>query len=290
MSKKFVALLLSLLLLLTAALPAFTEEEAAETSDTVGTAIVTPVESDPEPEEEAAEEPAETSSAPAAMPVTPKEDMPKPAADVKAEAVVVNTEGLVMYDVPSLTGTELTRLEPAAVVTLLILGQTWSKVQSGEFTGYVLSRDLNFGFGTTQPGLAIAIAPNGKLTLRAEMTTKSKALRTVKSGQMVLLLAKGEVFSLVRFLDKEGYILTQHLKEVAVSQETGEYTPVISIDSKREANVRLRAEPDKKATVYTTVKSGNSLVVLDMQDGWARVEYEGFHGYMMSDYLKNSPD
>ena len=290
MSKKYAALLLSLLLLLTAAFPAFTEEEAAEMSDTEGTAIVTPVESSPEPEAETAEESPETLAAPATMPVTPKEDMPKPGTDVKAEAVVVNAEGISMYDVPSLTGAELTRLEPATVVTLLILGQTWCKVQSGELIGYVPSRDLNFGFGTTQPGLALAVAPNGKLTMRAEMTTKSKTIRTVKSGQLVLLLAKGETFSLVRYLDKEGYMLTQHLKEVAVSQETGKYTPVISVDAKREANVRLRAEPKKNAAVYTTVKSGKSLIILEMLDGWARVEYEGFHGYMMSDYLKNSPD
>lgn len=286
MTNKYAALLLSFLLLMTFVLPV-PAEEAAEAPDSEGTAVVTPVEASPDPEAAPEEEAAEASPSPnAAMPVTAKEDMPKPGTDVKAEAVVVNAEGLTMYDVPSLAGAEVTRLEPAAVVTLLILGQTWSKVQSGASSGYVPSRDLNFGFGTSQPALALVTAPNGKLTMREEMTTKSKALLTVRSGQMVLLLAKGETFSLVRVQDKEGYMLTQHLKEVPVSQEMGEYTKVISLDDKREANVRLRAEPNKNAVVYTTVKSGNSLVVLDRQEDWARVEYEGFHGYMMSDYLQ----
>ncbi len=289
MRRKYTALLLSLLLLVTASLPVLAEDAASEEPQTEDTAIVTPLEPSPAPEAEAAEETEaaeEATPAPrATLPVTPNKDMPKPGTDVRAEAVVVNAEGLAVYDVPSLSGTELAKLEPATVVNLVILGQTWSKVQSGAVTGYVLSNALNFGFGTTQPSLALVVAPNGKLTLREEMTTKSEAILTARSGQIVLLLAKGETFSLVKVLDKEGYMLTQHLKEVAVNEEAGEYTLVISIDKNREANVRLRAEPNRNAAVYTSVKSGNSLVVLAVEDDWAEVEYEGYHGYMMSEYL-----
>lgn len=286
MRRKRAALLLSFLIMLNMTLHGFAEE-ATEAPVTENPDNIVQVVTTPEPDAETPEETPEPGPAPfATMPVTDNKDMPKPSAEAKAEAVVMSPEGLKVMDTPSLSGVELAELDAGTILNLLILGQTWSKVQSGDILGYVPSNGLVFGFGTSQPVLAIAVAPNGKLTLRAEMTTKSKAIDTISSGQAVLLLAKGETFSLVRYQDKEGYMLTQHLNEVPVNTETGTYTEVISLDSKRVANVRLRAEPKKTAAVYTSVKSSNFLVVLSVSDGWAEVEYEGFHGYMMEEYLK----
>ncbi len=225
--------------------------------------------------------------APAATlaPVT-KEEMPKPSPDARAEAVVTEPEGMALFELPAQESTILGRLEAGSVLTLQRLGQTWCRVKSGETEGWVPTYALGFGYGSPQPALALIAAPGGKLTLRAEMTTKSKAMGSVPSGRAVLLLAKSEPFSLIRHENLEGYVLTAHLEEEPVVRELGTLTNVISVDPTREANVRLRAQPSRKGAVYTTVKSGQQVVVMDVKDGWARIEYEGYHGYMMEDYLK----
>lgn len=214
-----------------------------------------------------------------------KDEIPKPDPDVKAEAIVTEPSGTALFGLPAMESPVLAQLEAGSVLALLRLGISWSRVKSGETEGWVPTYTLSFTYGSPQPALALVAAPGGKLTLRAEMTTKSKALGTVPSGRAVLLLAKSEPFSLIRHESLEGYVLTAHLKEEAAAHDLGTLTNVVSVDPAREANVRLRAEPSRKAAVYTTVKSGNQVVVLEIKDGWARIEFEGFHGYMMEEYL-----
>lgn len=220
------------------------------------------------------------------LPVTPDKEMPAPAADAKAEAIVTAAEGTAMFELPSHESSILANLNSGAVLTVKILGLGWTKVDNAGQEGYVPTYTLSFGYGSPQPALAVVTAPGGKLTLREKMTTKSKALGSVPSGRALVLLAKGKTFSLVRHEAKEGYVLTAHLEERPAEQNLGTLTQVVAIDGKTTANVRLRAKADRRAPYYTSVKSGNAVVVKDIQNDWASVEYEGYHGFMMGEYLK----
>lgn len=304
--KRLSAMLLALILMLVFALPLSAGAETAASPAPAGAEEsqagaepdgTAPMETNALPETsggpEPAELPVESTPAPSASPapyatmaITAADAMPTPGAEAKAEAIVTSQSGTGMFELPSHESSVLSQLEAGSVLTLVLLGQSWCKVSNGSQEGYAPTSALSFAFGAAQPALAIVVAPNGKLTLRAEMTTKSKALATIRSGRAVLLLARGEKFSLVRHEGEEGYVLSEFLKEVPVNEQLGTYTGVVSLVSTREANVRLRGEPGKNAPVYTSVRSGNGLVVLDIQDGWAQVEYEGYHGYMMAEYLK----
>lgn len=296
-TRKLCAMLLALMMLFALPLHQYAFAEAAQSpappeagEETTAVETVeeaTAPDTAPAAEESGAAPEAAASPAPyATMPITSKDAMPKPGEEVKPEAIVTAPAGAGLFELPSHESSVLAQLDAGSVLSLVLLGQSWSKVSLGSQEGYVPTAALSFAFGSSQPPLAIAVAPNGKLTLRAEMTTKSKALATIRSGRAVLLLAKGETFSLVRHEGREGYVLTGYLKEAPVNQQLGTYTGVVSLVSTREANVRLRGEPKRNAPVYTTVRSGQGVVVLDIQDGWARVEYEGYHGYMMAEYLK----
>ena len=286
--KQLAALLVALMLVITA-LPLYAEGAGEAPQDDAATEQrEQPTEEGPAEETEPAAETATPEPQPyATMAPTKKEDMPARNKEAKAEAIVTDKEGSALFEAPSHGSAVLANLEAGSVVELLILGQAWCKIKSGSNQGYVPTYSLSFAFGASQPALALVTAPNGKLSLRESMTTKSKAVGTVKSGQMVVLLAKGETFSLVRHGNKEGYALTAHLKEVPPSTALGNYTEVISTAKNREANVRLRSEPSTKGREYTKVKSGLFVVVLDIKDDWAQVEYEGYHGYMMAEFLKS---
>lgn len=220
------------------------------------------------------------------LPVTQDKDMPAPNAQAKAEGIVTLPEGIAMFEMPSTESSILAQLNSGALITVKALGLSWTKVDSAGREGYVPTYALSFAYGSPQPGLAVVTAPGGKLTLRQEMTTKSKALGTVPSGRAVVLLAKGKTFSLVRFEGKEGYVLTAHLAEETADRNLGMLTEVVPAEGRTTANVRLRAEPDRQAPTYTSVKNGRSVVVKETGDGWSAIEFEGYHGYMMSEYLK----
>lgn len=282
------ALFLALLLLLTISLPMLAESTATQPPE-VQEDMTVSEEASPQTEEEATPAPVTATPAPTAVPtmaLTEKDQMPKPNPEAKDEAIVTAPEGAALFELPATESGILVTLDPGSVLTLNVLGQAWSKVTHGGTTGYMPTYKLSFAYGAVQPAIVIATAPLGKLTLREEMTTKSKAVSVMQSGRAALMLAKGETFSLVRFEGKEGYVLTAHLMEVQPLSNLGLYTGVVSLDDKREANVRLRSEGKKDAPVYTTVKSGNSLVVIEFGEDWSQVEYEGYHGYMMTDYLK----
>ena len=221
------------------------------------------------------------------LPVTADKDMPAPNAEAKAEAIVTAEEGTAMFEFPSHESSIKSQIASGTVVTVKALGLSWTKVESAGQEGYVPTYTLSFGYGSPQPGLAVVIAKGGKLTLRQKMTTKSKALGSIPSGRAVVLLAKGKTFSLVRHEAKEGYVLTAHMKEMFPENNLGTLTQVVAAEGKTTANVRLRAEADRKAPYYTSIKSGNSVVVKGIENGWASVEYEGYHGYMMDEYLKS---
>lgn len=222
------------------------------------------------------------------LPETPDKEMPAPNAQAKAEAIVTASEGAAIFELPSHESAILAHLDSGAVLTVKILGISWTKVESAGQEGYVPTYMLSFGYGSPQPGLAVVTARGGKLTLREKMTTKSKALGSVPSGRAVVLLAKGKTFSLVRHESKEGYVLTAHLEEKTADQNLGMLVQVTPPEGKSSANVRLRAKADRKSASYTTVKSGKSVVVKDTAEGWAAIEYEGYHGFMMADYLKGA--
>lgn len=289
--KRWSALLLALMLLLSLGLSAHMEDagdpdDSAQVTEEAQAEETDDPAEEPDTTDEPETDPVTERKPYATMPPVKKEDMPKPNADAKAEAIVLKEGGSSLFELPATESAVLDQLEPGSVLTLLLLGQTWCKVKTPGHEGYVPTQDLGFAFGDVQTGIAIVTAPGGKLTLRAEMSTKSKALGSVPSGRAALLLAKGDPFSLVRFEGKEGYVLTAHIKEVEPSATLGTYTKVVSLSETREANVRLRAEPKRNATEYTKVKSGLSLVVLEVKEDWSQVEYEGYHGWMMSDYLK----
>ena len=258
------------------------EEDAplAETSSPPAAVIAETPDPQAEPTESPGPQPVPT------LPVTEDKDMPALNPQAQAEGIVRLPEGTAMFELPSSESSVLMQLDSGALLVVKALGLSWSKVESGGLEGYVPTFALSFGFGSPQPGLAVVTAPGGKLTLREEMTTKSKALGTVPSGRAVVLLAKGKTFSLVRFEGKEGYVLSAHLEEEQADQNLGMLVEVVPAAGRTTANVHLRAEANRRATSYTTIKSGSTVIVKDTKDGWSLIEYEGYHGYMMAEYLK----
>lgn len=302
----FLAIALVALLLLGFASPAFvgaaeTDKQTAQqqteqaTPAEATTTAQTPTSETTAEESPAAESPQQVQpEATATMPPVPvatmaptdPKQMPKPSEQVIDEVIVILSEGIALFEKPSTESPVLAHFEVSSAIPLVRAGQAWTEVPYGEGGAFIPTYALRFGYGSPQPVLALVTAPGGKLTLRAEMSTKSKALDSIPSGRAVLLLAKSNPFSLVRFEGREGYVLTQHIMEITPSQDLGLYTQVVSLRETREANVRIRSHPSRQGVAYATVKSGQSVVVLEIKDGWAKVEYEGIHGYMMEDYLK----
>ena len=52
------------------------------------------------------------------------------------------------------------------------------------------------------------------------------------------------------------------------------------------SSVNLRSEADKDSEVLTVVPQGMELIVSSEENGWAKVEYAGYSGYVFTEYIQ----
>lgn len=69
------------------------------------------------------------------------------------------------------------------------------------------------------------------------------------------------------------------ISNVAIATETGIVTTT---------TIRLRREANTSSDVLELIGEGTELEILDEEDGWYKVEYEGLTGYVSSDYISVS--
>ena len=55
---------------------------------------------------------------------------------------------------------------------------------------------------------------------------------------------------------------------------------------KTTSSVNLRSEADKDSEVLTVVPQGMELIVNSEENGWAKVEYAGYSGYVFTEYIQ----
>lgn len=56
---------------------------------------------------------------------------------------------------------------------------------------------------------------------------------------------------------------------------------------KTTSSVNLRAQADKDSEVLVVVPEGMQLIVYAEENGWAKVEYAGYEGYVFAEYIQN---
>lgn len=132
--------------------------------------------------------------------------------------------------------------------------------------------------------IAIADKINEYLNIRQEPDTSASVLGKIyKNGAAIVLEDLGEWLK-VESGSVTGYISAQYVTvgDEAVCKAAATITAKITTNS-----LRLRKEATTESGIYTLLGTGQSVTVLDDSiEGWLKVKYKSYTGYISSDYAE----
>ena len=172
------------------------------------------------------------------------------------------------------------------VLTVTVLGTSYCEATVGEVAGYIATADVAFDILEGEPTrlMVIDVSPtnqyHGRVTLRTEASTKSKAIRKLEKGCIVLALEAVGDMTRVVLPDTEGYVTSKHLDEI----EPAEKWRIAYVDPGVNAWLRLDSRYGKDWMICR-LEPGTPIQFISNPNGWAKVEVAGYRGRMLAHNL-----
>lgn len=175
-------------------------------------------------------------------------------------------------------------------VVITALGTSYCEAVSGETAGYIATADVAFDAlnGEATHLQVVEVNANnqywGRVSLWSEPSNKSKALKRLERGAIVLVA--GETDGMVRVLlpDMEGYVIEKYLKDV----EPAESYRIAYVEQGINAWLRLDSQYAKKYMICR-LAPGTPVQFIKNPNGWAQVEVAGYRGRMLAHNLTFDP-
>ncbi len=118
------------------------------------------------------------------------------------------------------------------------------------------------------------------LNIRKETNTGCDVIAKVKNGTVLNVVGKLDDWYRVSYGDKYGYVSGEYIKfdkEISVKNTLGTVTG---------STVNVRSGAGTKNSVVTKLIKDTYVKVLGCQNGWYRVSYGDYTGYISGDYLR----
>ena len=171
-------------------------------------------------------------------------------------------------------------------LTITVLGTSYCEATAGEVSGYIATADIAFDMLNGEPThlMVIDCSPTnqyyGRITLRTEASTKSKAVRRLEKGCIVLVLGMEGDMTHIALPDTEGYVVSKYMDEV---EPVSEYR-IAYVDEGVNAWLRLDSRNGKNWQICT-LAPGTPVQFISNPNGWASVEAAGYRGRMLAHNL-----
>lgn len=191
---------------------------------------------------------------------------------------------------------------PGTQVTILSSGKDWSKVQIGNFTGYMMSKFLTTGQnnGTSQEFKPVSLpVPNEYTVWVTSNNGQGVNFRSGPSqyygsvgfygvGTEATMVSLGNTWSYIRIGDKYGYMMTKFL---TTSQPEPGIIPAPESDgawvySGNGKNVNLRTAPEVSAKIIRSYPAGTPLTIITRGNQWYFIHIGDDYGYMMNQFIR----
>ena len=204
----------------------------------------------------------------------------------KITAVVVAEEGAFVFDDFDERKDPVTALPFGAEIEIRTLGLAWCSFTEKDVKGslYIRTKDLSFSEVPFGNQLAIVFLQRSKsLPMHKTASTKSKNVTKVPDGQYVVILERGDEFSLARWGKYEGYLQNDCLSFRDVWEDPVEKAVLKDpIKPERRTTVNIRSADRTNGNRLKQFPTLRPLTVLQIKEnGWAEVETEeGLHGYL----------
>ena len=193
-------------------------------------------------------------------------------------ATVLVEEGAVVYAKPDDEAKQYGALEADGLFEMTASGYGWAKLEAGGKVGYVKLDDVEKV--KTYSGETVYV--NGGCTMYGDIECISAAAE-LENGQAVKLYAIAGELAYIKAGGKSGIV---KVGELSVDKPaTGEKTPVtltayVSVDG---AKAYKSASTDSR--LLCTLNTNDTVTVTAVSNGWARVEKNGYSGYMKTAQL-----
>ena len=163
-------------------------------------------------------------------------------------------------------------LAATAVLTAILLAACGESAKQGTETADAQTAQVEAGAETetTTPESDL------KITSFKEDTNKEKETQTTAEKETTAPTKEAETTTAAA--EKE---TTEAETTTAAGQE--EKTGVVSADGD---GLSLRSGPGSDNDILDLIPDGTTLVILEEQDGWGRVEYDGTEGWVSLDYVE----
>lgn len=177
-------------------------------------------------------------------------------------------------------------LSAGDALTVTVLGTSYCEATVGDTSGYIATADIAFDIMGGEPTklMVIDCSPtnqyHGRITLRTEPSTKSKAVRKLEKGCIVLVLEEVGSMTHVVLPDTEGYVTSKHLDTI----EPAKSWRIAYVDPGVNAWLRLDSQYGKHWMIRT-LEPGTPIQFISNPNGWAEVEVAGYRGRMLAHNL-----
>ena len=208
-------------------------------------------------------------------------------ASAETARVVTPSGGLNIRKAPNQGSGLVTSVPNKALVEVLEVGETWSKITYKKYTGYTKTEFLRLS--AQLPGKTV-YADEGTLLLRAAPAEDAPAVLPVNSAEAVNVLAVADGWAQVTYGDTQGYVPTLQL---SFQYETPVAAPLwIREAGTLVAAASLRAEAGSKSAVLAELPAGTAVTVTAVEGDSCLVVAEAGCGYIpvSAVQLKGAPD
>lgn len=121
---------------------------------------------------------------------------------------------------------------------------------------------------------------HGRITMRTEASTKSKAVRKLEKGCIVLVLGTEGDMTHIALPDAEGYVVSKYMDEV----EPAKSWRIACVEPGVNAWLRLDSRSGKNWMICR-LEPGTPVQFISNPNGWAVVEVAGYRGRMLAHNL-----
>ena len=174
-------------------------------------------------------------------------------------------------------------------VEMAVPGIVFSQVKSDGQVITVASSDLEWDTeAEAGKGIAYISAPNtGRSQVLRKPNGGSKTMGRLKTGKIVMVMtAPSGKFIGIDYYGKIGYVLTATI--AYPNTKNGVQTGLVctkdgTTTGKQTINLRMRTS--RRSRKIAAIKVGTPVTVYGINKGWAEVDADGWHGYLMEEYI-----
>ena len=136
-------------------------------------------------------------------------------------------------------------------------------------------------FGYTNLGLAVV---DGNLNIRKEASTSGSIVGKMTNYAACEILGEENGFYKIKSGNAEGYVSMDYIitgeEALAIAQTEAREMATVTTES-----LRVRAEASTNSDTLSTVNKDEEIVVLEVLEGWVKVEVDNTQGYVSADYV-----